>query len=130
MIVDTSAIIAIALLEPEARRLTEAITMAGYVRMGAPNFLQAALVIDNRAKPYVRARFDQYLHDADIDVVPFTAEMAVIACDAHRTYGGGRHPAQLNLGDCFAYALARSLRQPLLFKGNDFSQTDIEAAPY
>ncbi len=130
MIVDSSALIAIALLEPEARRLTDAITLAGYVRMGAPNFLEAALVIDNRSKRFVRARFDQYLHDAEIDVVPFTAEMAVLAREAHRQYGRGRHPARLNLGDCFAYALAKSLNEPLLFKGNDFSQTDIEPAPY
>ena len=130
MIVDSSAIIAIALLEPEAKRLIEAISRAGAASMGAPNFLEAALVVDNRSQPFVRARFDEFLHEAGIDVVPFTAEIAVIARDAHRQYGRGRHPAQLNMGDCFAYALAKSRNEPLLFKGDDFPQTDIVAAPH
>lgn len=128
MILDTSAIIAILFKEPEARSLIEAIGRAEAVLIAAPTLVEATQVSEGRVGPAMREELDDLLLTMKPEIVPFTAELAQVARDGWRRYGKGRHPAGLNLGDCFAYALAKSRGEPLLFKGNDFSKTDVKAA--
>jgi ribonuclease VapC len=129
MIVDTSAIIAILRDEPEAERFAIALANPAISRrMSAASFLEAAVLVDAAKDPIASRRFDDLIAMAGIAVEPVTLEQAQIARAAYRDFGrGGGHPARLNFGDCFAYALARALREPLLFKGEDFSQTDVAA---
>lgn len=128
MVIDTSAVLAILFAEPEAQEFIAAIEIDPVHLMSAPNVLEAMMVIEVRkGAPGVR-ELELMLHKANIDVVPFTKEHAVIAHQAWRKYGKSNHAAGLNLGDCFSYALAKSSGEPLLFKGNDFSQTDIQVA--
>jgi ribonuclease VapC len=89
--------------------------------------MEAALVADNRSD-LAAAEFDAFMERLGLEVMPFTIEQARRARDAHRRFGKGRHPAKLNLGDCFSYALAQERNEPLLFKGDDFAQTDVKAA--
>ena len=97
--------------------------------MVSSNFLEAAIVADGNRDPVLSRKFDDLLERFDIEVVPFTPELADVARQAYRDFGkGSGHPAKLNFGDCMAYALARSERKPLLYVGKDFAQTDIEAA--
>lgn len=128
MIVDASALIAILFKEPEARSLIEAIGRADSVLIAAPTLVEATQVSEGRVGPAMREELDDLLLTMKPDIVPFTAELAQVARDGWRRYGKGRHPAGLNLGDCFAYALAKSRGEPLLFKGDNFSKTDIKAA--
>lgn len=130
MIVDTSALMAILRNEPDARRYAEALaTGPDQPRISAANYLEAAVVIDGSRDPIASRRFDDLIRDADLVIDPVTREQADIARAAYRDYGkGSGHPARLNYGDCFAYALARETGQPLLFKGDDFTATDIEPA--
>jgi len=129
MIVDTSALLAILRAEPEARSCAEAIERAPVRRLSAGTFLEAAIVIDASRDPIASRRLDDLLHAAEITIEPVTREQAQIGRDAYRDFGkGGGHPAQLNLGDCFAYALAKAMGEPLLFKGNDFAHTDVTLA--
>jgi len=126
MIVDTSALIAILRDEPEARFCAMAIESATERRISAANLLETAVVVDGSRDPVASRRFDDLVREAGLIVEPVTEAQVRIAREAYRDYGkGSGHPAQLNFGDCFAYALARSTGEPLLFKGNDFSQTDI-----
>lgn len=129
MIVDTSALIAILRDEPEAGACARAIEAASDRRISAANFLEAAIVIDGSRDPVASRRLDDLLKEAGIVVEPVTAAQAGIARDAYRDFGrGSGHPARLNFGDCFAYALARVTGEKLLFKGDDFVHTDIRAA--
>jgi ribonuclease VapC len=128
VIVDASALIAILFKEPEARSLIEAIGRADSVLIAAPTLVEATQVSEGRVGPAMREELDDLLLTMKPDIVPFTAELAQVARDGWRRYGKGRHPAGLNLGDCFAYALAKSRGEPLLFKGDNFSKTDIKAA--
>jgi ribonuclease VapC len=128
MVIDTSAVLAILLSERDAERFAEAIDKAESCHMSAANFLEAALVIDTRGDPVASREFDLFFRRADFLIEPVSFEHAKAARQAYRDFGKGRHPAALNFGDCLAYALAKSLDQPLLFKGSDFSRTDIEAA--
>jgi ribonuclease VapC len=97
--------------------------------MSAANWLEAAIVIDGSKSPIASRRFDEAVAEAGIVIEPVTLEQADIARAAYRDFGrGSGHPAQLNFGDCFAYALAKSMREPLLFKGDDFSRTDVAVA--
>ena len=131
MIVDTSAIIAVLLDEPEGARMTTAMLSEPPVRMSAAAYVECAVVADHRSKPATRAKFDQILEELGVETVAVTPEQAAIAREAYRVYGrGSGHPAQLNLGDCFSYALAADMREPLLFKGGDFSETDITPQRY
>jgi ribonuclease VapC len=99
------------------------------MRIASPSYFETAIVIDGKKDPKASRTLDNLLTEFEIEVVPFTAEHARIAREAYRDYGkGSGHPARLNFGDCMAYALARSERAPLLYVGNDFSHTDIEAA--
>ena len=124
MIIDTSAIVAILLGEPEAADFIDALLDAPTARMSAATYVEAAVVVDANRDPVLSARFDELA--AEIEVVPMTRDHANAARQAYRDYGRGTgHPARLNLGDCFAYALARTSGEPLLFKGNDFVHTDL-----
>ena len=129
MIVDTSAIIAILRDEPEARLCATAIADANRRRISAVNYVEAALVIDGSRDPVASRRFDDLLRAAQIQVEPVTEAQARIAREAYRDFGkGSGHRAGLNLGDCFAYALAKVTGEPLLFKGDDFTYTDLASA--
>ncbi|MBB5074674.1 type II toxin-antitoxin system VapC family toxin [Nonomuraea endophytica] len=129
MIVDSSAIIAIITAEPDAAVFAKAIAEARSARMSAANWLEASIVADGRGDPVVRREFDELIAQADIVVEAVTLEQARIAREAYRDFGrGSGHPAKLNFGDCFAYALAKDTGEPLLYKGNDFSHTDLPSA--
>jgi len=129
VIVDTSALIAILRDEPEAAACARAIEAASHRRISAANFLEAAIVIDGTRDPVASRRFDDLLKEAQLVIEPVTEAQAKMAREAYRDFGrGSGHPAKLNFGDCFAYALSRSSGEPLLFKGNDFAHTDIAPA--
>jgi ribonuclease VapC len=129
MIVDTSALIAILRDEPEARACASAIESSANRRVSAANFVETALIIDASRDPVASRRFDDLIREAQIIVEPVTEAQARIAREAYRDFGkGSGHPAKLNFGDCFAYALAKVTAEPLLFKGDDFARTDIEPA--
>ena len=129
MIIDTSALIAILRDEPEAAACARAIEAASRRLVSAANFLEAAIVIDGSRDPVAGRRFDDLLREAQLVIEPVTESQARIAREAHRDFGrGSGHPARLNFGDCFAYALARLTGEPLLFKGTDFANTDITPA--
>jgi ribonuclease VapC len=126
VIIDTSAIVAIIRQEPDAEYFAAALESSPVNRISAGTWLEVAIVIDRARDPVVSRQLDALLEAAGIVVEPVTASQARIARDAYRDFGKGTgHPAGLNLGDCFAYALARELNEPLLFKGDDFSHTDI-----
>ncbi|HZS82781.1 MAG TPA: type II toxin-antitoxin system VapC family toxin [Stellaceae bacterium] len=129
MIVDSSAIIAILRAEPEASGCAHAIATAEQCRISAANYLEAAVVIDGSDDPIASRRLDQLIAEAQIAIEPVTEVQARVAREAYRDFGRGRgHPAGLNFGDCFAYALAKTTGEPLLFKGKDFAHTDIKSA--
>ena len=127
MIVDSSAVLAVLLQEPDAEHYNEVILAAARLSMSSANFLESAIVIESRFGEAGGENLDAYAHRAGIELVPVTAEHAQAARRAWRRYGKGNHPAGLNFGDCFAYALAETMREPLLYKGDDFALTDIEA---
>lgn len=131
MIVDTSAIIAMLLGEPEADRILEAIATSPHPRMSAATYVECGIVVDRRARPAARRRFDELIDVLGIAVVDLTRDQAELAREAHRTFGrGSGTSAGLNLGDCFTYALAAETGDPVIFVGADFAATDLEAAPY
>lgn len=128
MIVDSSAVLAILFGEADARRHASAIMAAYPCRMSVANVLEASIALERRGGATAAHDLDALLERAEIELVPVTVEHLEAARRAWRRFGKGNHPAALNFGDCFAYALARATGEPLLFKGGDFSQTDIEAA--
>ena len=129
MIVDTSALVAILRNEPEAEACARAIESSVIRRVSAANFVEAALIIDASRDPVASRRFDELIKEAQIIIEPVTEAQARIARDAYRDFGkGSGHPARLNFGDCFAYALAKVMSEALLFKGDDFAHTDIKSA--
>ncbi len=126
MIIDASAIIAILRDEPEARSCAEAIAGASIRRISAVNYVEAAIVVDGNRDPIASRRFDDLVREAQFVVEPVTEDQARIAREAYRDFGkGSGHPASLNFGDCFAYALAKATGEPILFKGHDFNRTDL-----
>jgi len=126
VIVDTSALIAILRDETEAGACARAIESSAERRVSAANFVEAALVIDASRDPVASRRFDDLIKEAQMVIEPVTEAQARIAREAYRDFGkGSGHPAKLNFGDCFAYALAKVTGEPLLFKGDDFAHTDI-----
>ena len=130
MIIDASALIAILRDEPDAASYARAIEQASERRLSAVNFVEAAVVIDVNRDPIASRRFDELLTEAQILIEPVTEIQARIARDAYRDFGkGSGHRANLNFGDCFAYALATATGEPLLFKGDDFRRTDITPVP-
>lgn len=126
MIVDSSALIAILRDEPDAETYALALAAASGPAISAANYLETAIVIDAGRDPVSCRRVDELCTAADLAIAPVTSEHASIARAAYRDFGkGSGHPAQLNFGDCFAYALATERRDALLFKGRDFSATDV-----
>lgn len=129
MIVDSSALIAMALDAPEATRLAPVLLADPTPRISAGNLLETYMVIDRRWGDQAAAVVARVVTPLELIVEPVTEAQVAIARDAWRRYGrGSRHPARLNYGDCFAYALARERGEPLLFVGNDFSRTDMKSA--
>ena len=128
MIIDTSAVLAILFGEPDAERYEDAIAAAWSRRMSVVALLEAAMVVESRGGAAAGQELDVLLEKAAVELVPITPEHANAARRAWRRFGKGNHPAALNFGDCFAYALAETTGEPLLFKGEDFARTDIEAA--
>jgi len=129
VIVDSSAIVAIINGEPEAEDFTSAIERAQTVSISAATLLESCIKLDAQGIPAVSSRLDRLIASVPIDVVDVTVEQVAIAREAYVEYGkGSGNPARLNFGDCFSYALAFAQDEPLLFKGDDFSQTDIKSA--
>lgn len=127
IVVDTSAIIAITLDEPDADNLLTAVSTANDVFIAAPTALELEIVLRSKTGPNGPSAL-RVLQSLAVETVPFTLDHLAAAIGAHSKFGRGRHPAQLNFGDCIAYALAKSLNAPLLFKGDDFAKTDIQSA--
>lgn len=125
MVIDTSVIIAIMQHESGYETLVLKMAVAPFRKISAVSYTEAASVLLGRLSLDVEEALDRMLDEADIMVVPVDVDQAHIALDAYRRFGKRRHPAKLNLGDCFSYALARQTGEPLLFKGNDFAQTDL-----
>jgi len=129
MIVDSSALIAILRNEPEAASYARAIEMSRLRRVSAVNYVEAAIVIDLSRDPVASRRFDELFRVAELAIEPVDEVQAKLAREAYRDFGrGSGHKAGLNFGDCFAYALAQSTGEPLLFKGDDFAATDVASA--
>ena len=128
MIVDASAILAVLLDEPEKAKYRDILLMTPTLSMSPVNYLEAAVRADDRRHPGKGPALDVLLESFGIAIEAITSEQARTARQAYKTYGKGNHPARLNLGDCFAYALSKARREPLLFKGDDFRLTDVEAA--
>ena len=125
MVIDTSAILAILQNEPEQDAFIEAIESADICLISAASFIEASIVILTRYGMDGIFDLDLFMAKAGIEISSVDSDQANIARRAFRDFGRGRHPAELNFGECFSYALAKSLDLPLLFKGNDFSKTDI-----
>lgn len=128
MIVDSSALLAVILNEEDEPRYSAALIDAPVLRMSAANWVEAAIVVDSYKSRAAAVRFDGLFDVLQLRVESVTIEDAYRARAAYSDYGRGYHPARLNYGDCFAYALAKRCGEPLLFKGKDFAQTDIEPA--
>ena len=125
MVIDTSALLAILLDEPDRRAFSLAIESADRRLLSAASLVEASIVLASRfGHEGVRA-LDRLLEVAGVEVVAVDRAQALVAREAHHNYGKGRHPAGLNYGDCFAYALSHTTTEPLLFKGSDFPQTDV-----
>ena len=128
MVIDSSALLAIFLGEPQRAAFLERITHSETRLISAANVLETGIVLEARRGEAAGREFDLFLKQAGIDAVPVDFEQVEIARIAWRKYGKGRHPASLNFGDCFAYALAKSIGEPLLATGTDFGITDLEMA--
>jgi ribonuclease VapC len=127
LILDSSAILAILLGEPDGDSLLDRL-QSGPVGVGAPNLLETATVLTSRRGWGALNELEEFLQDLSVAVLPFGETHWAEAVEAHRRFGKGRHPAALNFGDCLAYAVAKVAREPLLFVGNDFPQTDLDIA--
>ncbi len=128
MIVDTSAILAMLLGEPDQQPIAEKFESARPRRMSAANWVELSIVLDRRDAPALPEMLARLLALRPLEIAAVTPDQALLAAEAHRRFGKGNHPARLNFGDCFAYALAKATGEPLLYKGSDFAQTDIAAA--
>jgi len=130
VVVDTSALIALLGMEAEAARVAAALESEATRLISAATVVETGLVIESRYGAQGGRELDLLIAKAELSIQPVTAEQAEVAREAWRRYGKGRHPAGLNFGDCFSYALARTSGEPLLFKGDDFIHTDITAVAY
>jgi ribonuclease VapC len=129
VIVDASALLAILFEEPDARKMENILgETPDDLVMSPVNYLEAAVRVDQFKSEEKALKFHALIQAAKIEIVPVTAEQAYLAREAYKRFGKGNHAAKLNLGDCFAYALSKTRGEPLLFKGDDFRQTDVEAA--
>jgi ribonuclease VapC len=129
MVIDSSTIVAVLLNEKNAAQIAQAIEAASQRLLSAANLLEASIVIESRKGEAGGRELDLLLYRTAIEIVAVDQDQAETARIAWRRFGRGRHPAGLNYGDCFAYALAKSRGLPLLFQGDDFSQTDIDVVP-
>jgi len=125
VVIDTSAIIAILFDEPERSRFIHQINIAEKRLMSAPTLLECEIVVQARKGILGRSQLELFIYEAEIIIIPFDQAQVNTAIRAWQDYGKGQHPAGLNFGDCFSYALAKATGEPLLFKGVDFTQTDI-----
>jgi ribonuclease VapC len=128
MVLDSSAILAILLDEPERATFTRLVEEDQRRLVSAATLVEVSIVIESRKGEPGRQLLERFLDLTTAEIMPVTADHADLACDAFRRYGKGRHPAGLNFGDVFGYALAKATGEPLLFKGNDFTHTDIASA--
>ncbi|HYU25779.1 MAG TPA: type II toxin-antitoxin system VapC family toxin [Thermoanaerobaculia bacterium] len=128
MVIDTSALVAILEDEPERRAFNEAIEAADTRMMSAASFVEISIIIESRYGADGLRDLDLFMIESGVDLAAVDAEQARVARNAYSRFGKGRHPAALNFGDCFSYALARVRGEALLFKGTDFSRTDVPAA--
>ena len=129
MIIDSSALVAILRAEPDAARFAQALNDATQRRLSAVSFVETAIVIDGSRSPVASRALDDLIRDTRIVIEPVTEAQARLAREAYRDFGrGSGHPARLNFGDCFAYALAHATGEPLLFKGADFTRTNVKSA--
>lgn len=126
MVIDTSAVIAVLTDEPERRRFVEAIERAEVRFMSTASYVETAIVIESRHGAEGARDLDRLIGRAEVELMALDVRQANLATEAFRRFGKGRHAAGLNYGDCFSYALAMALDEPLLFKGNDFSLTDVD----
>lgn len=129
MVLDTSAVLAILQNEPERRKFNEAIDAAETRSLSTASFVECSMIVESRYGADGVRDLDLFIAKAQISLVAVDEEQANLARRAFRKYGKGRHRASLNFGDCFSYALSKALQGPLLFKGNDFSQTDVDCHP-
>ncbi len=128
MVLDTSALLTVLFDEPERRQFNEVIAADPNRLLSTASFLETGIVIETRSGEAGGRDLDLFVHRAEIALVPVDADQAEIARRAFRRFGKGRHPAGLNFGDCFAYALSKASGEALLFKGDGFSKTDIDSA--
>jgi ribonuclease VapC len=128
MILDTSAMVAILYREPEAADFAQLIHEAEICRISVANYVELAMVIESQLGPEAMRQAETFFRRAGVVVEPVTVDHGELARQAFLDFGKGRHKASLNYGDCFSYALAKATSEPLLFKGNDFAQTDIKSA--
>jgi ribonuclease VapC len=128
LILDSSAILAAMLAEPSAGQVLEKLDAAFSIGIAAPTLVEAAIVLSSKLGKDARPRLNEFLREAEAEILPFGPGHVDAAVDAFLKYGKGRHPAGLNFGDCLTYAAAAVAGLPLLFTGNDFGKTDIEAA--
>ena len=129
MVLDPSAVLAILQNEPQRRKFNEAIEAADTRSLSTASFVECSMIVESRYGADGVRDLDLFLAKAQVSLVAVDEEQANLARRAFQKFGKGRHPAGLNFGDCFSYALSRALDLPLLFKGNDFSQTDVECHP-
>lgn len=125
MILDTSAIIRVLVEEPGHERMQTRMLAAPVLAAGAATLVEVAMVMSSKLGRDPRLELSRFLREADVQVIPFTAEHYEVAVDAFQRYGKGRHPAALNFGDCLTYAVAKLSGLPLLYAGDDFAQTDL-----
>jgi ribonuclease VapC len=128
VIVDTSALLAILFSEPEAESFARLILEADVCRLSVASHLELSIVLENQSRPDMARQADAFLRAAGIVIEPVTLQQGMLARQAYFDFGRGRHRAKLNFGDCFVYALAKAMNEPVLFKGNDFSRTDVRVA--
>jgi len=129
VIIDSSVLIAILRGESDGRAFAEVIDRAPRCRISAGTFLETSIIVDGSRDPVLSRRLDELINEANIAIEPVIEEHARIARAAYRDFGkGSGHPAKLSFGDCFAYALAKTTGEPLIFKGRGFNETDVEAA--
>jgi ribonuclease VapC len=129
MVIDTSAVLAILQNEPERRAFNEAIEAAESRSLSAASFVETSMIVESRYGSDGMRDLDLFIAKAQIELIAVDVEQAHLARQAFRQFGKGRHPAGLTFGDCFSYALARALSDPLLYKGADFGKCDIESHP-
>ena len=125
MVADTSGLLAILFEEPDAQTIVDRILPHTKRQVSAANLLEAGIKADNHVNPTMGSALDALVASMGFDIEPVTADQVKLAREAYRRFGKGNHPAALNYGDCFAYALAKATGEPLLFKGNDFVRTDV-----